>query len=702
MLRFLNISIKRKLMLVIMLTSTTALLLAILAVATFSWRVVQRALVDDLEAVADIVGANSTAAISFHDEEAAQETLTSVKVRPEIVSAQIYDRKGNVLANYRRAGTSLGGNGSEAEPAASAPARYLNIIRPVTLDGEVVGTVHLQADLQQRQARLKVLTTVAAVSVLASWLVALALSTYLQRVISAPILSLANMALAVEERKDYSLRAKRQSSDEIGVLVDRFNQMLAQVQSRDEELRTSEERFRQLAENFSEVFWMSDLEKKQIIYVSPAYANVWGRSTESLQADPSSWMEAIHPDDRDHVRRAALTKQAGGEYDEVYRITRPSGVTCWIRDRAYPVRDGTGRVYRIVGIAEDITALKQAQGSEHFLGEITNNMEEGVSVVKAADTTIVYANRKLEHMFGFDPREMEGRPFRFGNTALNENRPGATSEILAELNQTGFWSGEIYTCRKDGTPFWCSVHISTFQHPEHGKVWIAVHSDITDRKRMEEEILNISDRERHRIGQDIHDGLCQLLTGTAFATWAVEHALREGESPQAADVRKIALLIDQAITEARNVARGLSPVELEPQGLMAALEQLTSSVSHTFGVNCVFSCRQPVSLQNNALSVQMYRIAQEAVNNAVKHARPRHITVALTVVKGRITLTVEDDGMGIAEVREPNKGMGLRIMSYRASVIGGLLEVHRQEEGGTIVTCSVEDSPPHGQKPVLS
>src|SRR6266404_2930332 len=113
MLRFQDISIKRKLMLVIMLTSTTALLLAILAVATFSWRVVQRALVVDLEAVADIVGANSTAAISFHDEDAAQETLTSVKVRPEIVSAQIYDSKGNVLANYQRPAVDLGRNRRE-------------------------------------------------------------------------------------------------------------------------------------------------------------------------------------------------------------------------------------------------------------------------------------------------------------------------------------------------------------------------------------------------------------------------------------------------------------------------------------------------------------------------------------------------------------------------------------------------------------
>jgi len=155
----------------------------------------------------------------------------------------------------------------------------------------------------------------------------------------------------------------------------------------------------------------------------------------------------------------------------------------------------------------------------------------------------------------------------FVNTASNGNKPDVASEILSGLNETGFWSGDIYTRRKDDTPFWCYAHISTFQHPEHGKVWIGVHSDITNRKRLEEEILDISDRERDRIGQDIHDGLCQLLAGTGFATWAVEQTLREGGSPQAAKVREIALLIEQAITEARDVARAqIKPGSGQGQG----------------------------------------------------------------------------------------------------------------------------------------
>lgn len=573
--RFRDIPIKRKLTLVIMLTSTVALLVATVAVATVAWNTVHRALVSDLEAAAEIVAANSTAAITFDDPKVIREILASVKTRPEVVSAQIYDPHGKVLARFPiRVGEGSVNESAASTVAAAETGRYLDIVRPIVLEGEVIGSVHLQADLLQREARLKTLTMIVGVLILISWLVAFTLSTYLQRFISAPILALASVARAVQERQDYSLRAQKHSEDETGTLVDGFNQMLTHVQARDEELRASEERFRQLAENINEVFWMTDVGKDQMIYVSPGYEGIWGRTRESLSAEPHSWMGAVHPDDRERVRQAALTKQAAGEYDEEYRIVRPTGSVRWVRDRAYPVRDKDGRVYRIVGIAEDVT----------------------------------------------------------------------------------------------------------------------------ERKRLEEEILDISDRERRRIGQDIHDGLCQHLAGTAFAAKALEQTLATSDSPRVADVREIARLINEAITEARHIAQGLSPVELEPQGLMRALEQLAVSVSNMFDVNCTFSCRQAIRLRDNAVAVHLYRIAQEAVNNAVKHGRSKHIWVALTAVAGRVNLTVEDDGVGIGEVREQGRGMGLQIMAHRAKMMSGLLEVQRQEGSGTIVTCSVEDTPSHAKE----
>gem|GEM_PF-2562231 len=124
-------------------------------------------------------------------------------------------------------------------------------------------------------------------------------------------------------------------------------------------LRDSEQRFRQLTENLEGVFWLTDLQKNAMLYVSPAYEAIWGRRCEDLYASPLSWLDAVHPDDRERVLQAAMTRQVSGEYDEQYRIVRPDGAMRWIRDRAFPIADDDGRTYRIAGVAQDITESKQ-------------------------------------------------------------------------------------------------------------------------------------------------------------------------------------------------------------------------------------------------------------------------------------------------------------------------------------------------------
>ena len=147
----------------------------------------------------------------------------------------------------------------------------------------------------------------------------------------------------------------------------------------EEALRESQRRFRELAENIKEVFWMSDPQKNEILYVSPAYEQIWGRTCESLYASPRSWLEAIHTDDRARILDAAVTKQATDTYDEEYRVVQPTGTTRWIHDQAFPVRDAAGTVCRIVGIAEDITERKQAEGqvqqSLEQLRELSGQLE---------------------------------------------------------------------------------------------------------------------------------------------------------------------------------------------------------------------------------------------------------------------------------------------------------------------------------------
>lgn len=142
----------------------------------------------------------------------------------------------------------------------------------------------------------------------------------------------------------------------IGIMWDITARKLAE-----ESLRESETRFRQLAENIQEVFWMTDLTKNEMIYISPGYEKIWGRSCAELYHSPKLWLEAIHKEDRDRVETAILTKQSVGTYDEEYRIQRPDGSLRWVRDRAFPIRDADGKVFRIVGIAEDMTRQRQLE-----------------------------------------------------------------------------------------------------------------------------------------------------------------------------------------------------------------------------------------------------------------------------------------------------------------------------------------------------
>ncbi len=333
----------------------------------------------------------------------------------------------------------------------------------------------------------------------------------------------------------------------------------------EEQFRGSDQRFRQVTEAITEVFWMTNIDKTEMIYASPGYEKIWGRTCQSLYATPHMWLDSVHADDRERVLRAALTKQATGDYDEEYRILRPDGSVRWIRDRAFPVRDASGKVYRIVGIAEDTT----------------------------------------------------------------------------------------------------------------------------ERKRLEREILGIIDCEQARIALELHDGLCQQLVRTAFAVNLLEQDLAASAPVEPARTGKIAALLDDAITQARSIARGLYPVKVEVGSLDSALQELCRDTSALFPIACEFICHLPGTVRDIAAALPLYRIAQEAVHNAVKHSHASRIVVELAGTDKTVTLSVTDNGEGIRPLSPKRDGMGLRIMQYRARTIGASLEINRAVPGGTIVCCSL-------------
>ena len=217
----------------------------------------------------------------------------------------------------------------------------------------------------------------------------------------------------------------------------------------------------------------------------------------------------------------------------------------------------------------------------------------------------------------------------------------------------------------------------------------ALTREIAERQRLEEEILGVSEREQRRIGHDLHDSLCQHLTATALAGEVLGERLAAKALPEAADATKVVELVEEGISLARNLARGLYPVELDAEGLMAAFQELADNTTKGAGVTCVLECRAPVLIHDDAAATHLYRIAQEAVRNAVRHARPGRIEMTLAEQDGVVKLTVEDDGDGLPETPQPSEGLGIRIMAHRAAMIGGVFSIEPALAGGTIVTCSV-------------
>lgn len=217
---------------------------------------------------------------------------------------------------------------------------------------------------------------------------------------------------------------------------------------------------------------------------------------------------------------------------------------------------------------------------------------------------------------------------------------------------------------------------------------VGVATNVTERQRLQRHVLEISDREQARIGQEIHDGLCQELVGLAFDVNSLEAALSARQHPLAAQAARISACLDQAITETRRIARGLFPVSLETEGLSLAIEALARMTSSRFAIPCRFAASGPVEEPPTRMAINLYRIVQEAVTNAVKHSGARSIAIQLHRLPDEFEITIEDDGRGISpnSPRRPD-AMGLHIMQYRAGLIGARLHIDPRQQGGTVVSC---------------
>jgi signal transduction histidine kinase len=213
---------------------------------------------------------------------------------------------------------------------------------------------------------------------------------------------------------------------------------------------------------------------------------------------------------------------------------------------------------------------------------------------------------------------------------------------------------------------WLLASLRSFHQNLEGQVGqrtAALTKAMSERERLERELLEISEREQRRIGQDLHDGLCQHLTGATLAGQVLEEKLAALNLAEAVDANKVVEIIEEGINLSRRLAEGLYPVEMEADGLMLALEEFAATDSELFKISCRFECDSPVLIHDPATAGHLYRIAQEAAGNAIKHGKARNILIRLDVSEESTVLSVKDAGTGLPEPLPENRGLGLRIMT---------------------------------------
>ncbi len=264
--------------------------------------------------------------------------------------------------------------------------------------------------------------------------------------------------------------------------------------------------------------------------------------------------------------------------------------------------------------------------------------------------------------------------------------------IYSRHRQELFETGARQVCtlrmlRSDTALFWARLEAATAQDVDGARVCRAVVSDITEQLALERKVLDASEREQRRIGVDLHDGLCQGLTAIELLCASLKSDLPCDRPELHNQAAQMGLLLREAIRQTRMLAHGLTGFRLTSQGLSSALTELAQSVSSLGRVRCRYDCPEPVSFNDPTVVGHLYRIAQEAVHNAVKHSQGSQVTILLTQQEGALRLQVSDDGKGL-HPRPRNPGMGLQVMQHRATIIGAQLNVESRPGQGVTLTCA--------------
>lgn len=385
----------------------------------------------------------------------------------------------------------------------------------------------------------------------------------------------------------------------------------------------------------------------------------------------------------------------GEEVKGQWKSLTKQGNVIWVDVYAKPLVDEYGEPESIIASAHDIQDFKRVEV------ELAENKAQAQAILETTvdgiitideEGLILSFNRAASEIFGYAEGEILGENVR---KLIPEPYKSGQARFMKEIQETGErriigHKRELTGQRKDGSIFPMELSVSEVKWNSQW-IFTGVVNDISERRRLEKEILRISEEERRNLGQDLHDGLGQMLTGISLISQNLARKLDSNGIPGADKVQEISNLIKEADQYAKALAHGLVHVDFEEEGLEAALYQLSSRAEKLFDVQCSFNPGIKIKIDNNMKAMNLYRIAQEAISNAVKHGKAENIYIHLTSENGSLQLSIVDDGIGFNEsdLDKQRQGMGVYIMKYRANMMAGNLEISENQDAGTSVVCSI-------------